>query len=155
MFADSDTAPIQVRLLREGQLYVVPDWLPPAYAAEFQAAQLTAQRRGRPLWRRDSTRVLYADEAGIGEGALRFVRGRVLYSYEGRDWTYLNFDSDWQDDFTIMIKPGLARRMAEAGRPADGFEGRKVEVYGLVHNENGPAVELTSGAAIRIIPETE
>lgn len=152
-FAAGTTEPLQVRLIEQGHLSILPDRLPAAFDDRFRAAQLTAQVTARGLWASQSLRVLYADDAGEGEGQLRFVRGRVRYAYEGRDCTYLNFGPDYTTDFTIMIKPRLARQMSEAGMPPSAFEGRLVEVYGLIHDENGPAVELTSGANIRIIPD--
>ncbi|GGD06791.1 hypothetical protein [Aquisalinus flavus] len=152
-FAEDTTEPLQVRLIEQGHLSILPDQLPAAFDDRFRAAQLTAQVTGRGVWATESLRVLYADDAGEGEGQLRFVRGRVRYAYEGRDWTYLNFGRDYRTDFTIMIKPRLAQKMTEAGQPPSSFEGRRIEVYGLIHQENGPAVELTSGANIRIIPD--
>jgi len=152
-FAGNSSEPVQVMLLEQGHLSILPDQLPVAFADRFRAAQLTAQVTARGLWASKSLRVLYADNADEGEGQLRFVRGRVRYAYEGRSWTYLNFGRDYKTDFTIMIKPRLARQMSEGGQPPSSFEGKRIEVYGLIHQENGPAVELTSGANIRIIPD--
>ncbi|NHK27047.1 hypothetical protein FF098_003905 [Parvularcula flava] len=152
-FAPNASEPLQVALIEQGHLSILPDQLPAAFNDRFRAAQLTAQVTDRGLWASDSLRVLYADSAGDGEGQLRFVRGRVRYAYEGRNWTYLNFGRDYKTDFTIIIKPRLARQMSEAGQPPSSFEGKRIEVYGLIHQENGPAVELTSGANIRIIPD--
>lgn len=152
-FLEGEAEPVQTALLERGRAALVPGLVPPAYDESFHAAQLSAQIARRGLWDRESTRVLYADEALRGEGQLRYVRGRVLYAYEGRDWTYLNFTNDYRTDFTIMLKPSLAKGMTEEGRPAESFAGRFIEVYGLIENINGPAIVLDDGASIRIIPD--
>lgn len=129
-------------------------WLPEEDGC-FQALlapEATARETALGLWKAD-----YA-VFGAGDPSLRsrnglyeLVEGRVISVGRGFRMIFLDFGRNVRSDFTAMIPPEVAERLAEVGMPADGFAGRRVRVRGVIEESGGPAIRLNHPAEIELI----
>lgn len=78
------------------------------------------------------------------------VTGQVTEVAEiGRRW-HLGFGADWREDFTAGLPKRTARALAKQGLDLSALQGQRVEVRGWVRFWNGPFLELTEPASIRL-----
>ncbi len=97
------------------------------------AYQVRAAQRTRDLLRLRST--------------FQIVEGRVLRVTENKGQIFVNFGSDWHEDFTVRT-----RRADWKSRPIDwkGLEGRRVQARGWIERRSGPAIELLHPSDLEI-----
>ena len=116
---------------------------------------LAIERRARAarlgIWSQPRYRVRAASDAGAGLRSFQLVEGRVRAAAMVRGRGYLNFGSDWREDFTVSIGPRDRRRFEEAGIAVEDYEGRLVRVRGWVESFNGPMIEATHPEQIEVL----
>lgn len=97
--------------------------------------------------------VAVPDETPAVIGRKALVRGRVRGTHVSKGGTYLNFGVNWKADFSVFIP---AAAWAEFQRKGTGspttFEGREVEVEGVVYEKDGPQIRVDGPAALRVLP---
>jgi micrococcal nuclease len=76
----------------------------------------------------------------------RVVRGKVHSVSLRREASFVNFAADWKSDFTVILKPALAKKLQ-----AESWIGQNVEVRGWVESYYGPAIKVTAPAQIRLL----
>ena len=108
-----------------------------------------AGRRG--IWSRSRYRVRTADEPDPGFRSFQLVEGRVRAAAVVRGRGYLNFGTNWREDFTVSIAPRDRRRFEAAGIAVEDYEGRLVRVRGWIDSFNGPMIEATHPEQIEIL----
>ena len=116
---------------------------------------LTIERRARAarlgIWSQSRYRVRAASDAGAGLRSFQLVEGRVRAAALVRGRGYLNFGSNWREDFTVSIGPRERRRFEEAGIAVEDYEGRQVRVRGWIKSFNGPMIEATHPEQIEVL----
>lgn len=130
-----------------------------ACAGALYAAERAARAAQRGVWAHEAYRILGADELGALDraaldpylGTFVLVTGRVRAAQVVRGRGYLNFGTNWRDDFTIMVPPHDLRRFGE-GALAD-YAGRHVRVRGWLKLRNGPMIEATHPEQIEVLAE--
>ena len=108
-----------------------------------------AGRRG--IWSQSRYRVRTADEPDPGFRSFQLVEGRVRAAAVVRGRGYLNFGTNWREDFTVSIAPRDRRRFEAAGIAVEDYEGRLVRVRGWIDSFNGPMIEATHPEQIEIL----
>ena len=149
-----------------GGLWLQEDWLRRALAA-FAGSPATRVRlrpsRGRiagpagasrsvdePAIRRARGRRCFASSRN---GLYELVEGRVVSVGHGSCMIFLDFGRDYRRDFTVMVSPPVAERMAAAGLPVDGLAGRRIRVRGVIEDSGGPAIRLNDPAEIEVLDD--
>ena len=74
------------------------------------------------------------------KGSLQIVQGVVYEVKKVRDKMYINFEDDWKQDFTVLIRKKNFKRFD--GVDFDLFKGQKIRVRGWVESYNGPMIEI-------------
>ena len=114
-------------------------------------AQAIAQKAG--LWAEDAHPLLGADNAALADGQFAVVEGVVQNAASVKNNVYLNFGSDWRQDFTVMIEPAVRKQLVRAGIDPLALNGQTVRVRGWVREYNGPLIELNHPAALSVLPK--
>lgn len=123
---------------------------------EFLLQEAQARSRRLGLWARDAYRPFAADDiarlrASIGRFAL--VEGRVYSIGERRDRTYLNFGTDWSNDFTVIIPKRTWAILSGRGWSAASLKGKHVRIRGVLEEWQGVAVEITAADMLEVLTE--
>ena len=121
---------------------------------ELMQAEDDARRAGRGQWSGDAFRLFDASDV---EGLLRLVgrfvvvEGRVESVTRTRQFTYLNFGSDWREDFTVSLATRVVDRAEGAAERIAALEGRTVRARGWIERRNGPAIEVGSIEEVEVL----
>ena len=124
-----------------------------ARAAEMLALERAARAARRGIWRHPFYQVRTVAEAAGLIDTFQLVEGRVMAAAVVRGRVYLNFGSDWRDDFTIAIAPRDRRRFTRAGIAPDSWGGRLVRVRGWLKRYNGPMIEANHPEQIELLAD--
>lgn len=120
---------------------------------ELLGREREARERRRGLWGLNSYRVRQADDA-TELLRLRFsfqiVEGVVKDVGESRRRIYLNFSSDWRNDFTVTVAPGDRKAFDLAGLDLKALAGKRIRVRGWLEAKNGPSIAATHPEQIEI-----
>ena len=115
---------------------------PPLVSRERAKALLALERQARlsepGLWIRHEARPVAADRARSVLDRFAIVEGRVLSVRRGFRSSFVNFEEDWREDFTVYLRRGRISRAF----PPESLEGQRVRVRGWVFYSNGPAIDL-------------
>jgi nuclease-like protein len=114
-------------------------------APELLALEDSARGQGLGLWAADRYKPASADDsARIRALAGRFalVEGRIRSIGERPQRTYLNFGSDWANDFTITIPKRTWAALRARGLTARALSGRRVRGRGVIEIWRGPTMEI-------------
>jgi micrococcal nuclease len=128
----------------------------PACARELVAQERTAREARRGLWAEAAYEARRADqpsELARYAATFQLVEGRVVRVAQVRGVTYLNFDRDWRQGFSVSLRrsdQGLLGAFAD--RPAT-LEGRLVQARGWIELKPSPTIDLSSAGLIEIIED--
>lgn len=144
---------IQGLLLANGFARVFPSERNVQMAGAMLVLEDEARTHKRGLWNDARFARLDAKEAAQGMDKLSTVEGIVRGVATVNNRTYLNFDRDWQSDFTIGLQPAIRRLLEKDGVDPLSLNGKSVRVRGWVEEYNGPFIELTHPAWLEILPD--
>jgi hypothetical protein len=111
--------------------------------APAEAAAMTAQAG---LWNLPCCRLLSADEASHRHDEWRIVRGRVAAVSLRAHTAYVNFGTDWKEDFTLSLSPTLARRLG-----AENWAEKTLLARGWLTLSGGGLIAVSNAAQIRLL----
>jgi hypothetical protein len=149
---------VQAELVRRGlaRVYSLPDTS--ACVRQLEALEETARTQELGLWRDPKTAIAPAwqtrrltahrNEFVIVEGSVRAVAAT-------RNWTFLNFGSNWRKDFTVAIASSDRRRFDGSDIALDALEGAQVRVRGWIERWNGPVIKATHPEQIEVLEAAE
>jgi Staphylococcal nuclease homologue len=122
-------------------------------APELLAIESTAREQGLGVWATDGYKPTSADDVGLRTLAGRFVliEGRIRSIGERQQRTYLNFGSDWANDFTIIIPKRTWAIMRDRGLSARALNGRRVRGRGIIEIWRGPTMEISAAEMLEIL----
>ena len=120
---------------------------------ELLAIESTAREQGLGVWATDGYKPTSADDVGLRTLAGRFVlvEGRIRSIGERQQRTYLNFGSDWANDFTIIIPKRTWAIMRDRGLSARALNGRRVRGRGVIEIWRGPTMEISAAEMLEIL----
>jgi len=137
------TAPLALTLLEQGKAQLMPlEGLP---TAGQWLAEDKARSDNKGLWSQACCGVLDAGKAENGMGSWRVVQGIITGITARRDVTYINFGADWREDFTIVVPTRIAKQLDMSA-----WQGKLLEVRGVIEWRYGPSITLTHAAQIRL-----
>ena len=84
-------------------------------------------------------------------GTFQVVEGTVRNAAEVRGTVYLNFGRDWRTDFTVMLRPKVARLFIKQGLAPLSWNGRTIRVRGWLKKRNGPMIEATHPEQVELL----
>lgn len=150
---------LQRRMLEEGlaRVYTFPDNR--SCAAALLAAEQKARKDRRGIWRDPYYAVRKAGDAEALErleGRFELVEGAVVSAALVRNRLYLNFGSDYREDFTVTVNErdiklfqrtepwaSLLRQEGSSGRDIRGLAGTPLRIRGWLGRYNGPEIVAT------------
>lgn len=141
---------VNKKLLQEGfaVLYTYPPNI--KYVDSLVKAQKQARQEKKGLW--GGNQVVSHQQADNYINQIRTVRGRVLNTYKSEKCTYLNFGSNYKEDFTVVIFNNTLDYFHQQGiKPVNFYKGKLVEVSGRIREYNGPEIIVNSPEEIRTI----
>lgn len=142
---------LQGELLREGLARVATGPDSRAEARRMQKIEAEARQARRGLWGSPVYAVASPTTVRDRVGSFAVVEGQVIAARRVKDRVYLNFGSDWRDDFTVTIGAPALPLFADAGLDPLALAGRSVRVRGWVERYNGPAIEATHPEQIELL----
>jgi endonuclease YncB( thermonuclease family) len=142
---------LQGELLREGLARVATGPDSRAAARRMQEIEAEARQARRGLWGSPVYAVASPTTVRDRVGSFAVVEGQVIATRRVKDRVYLNFGSDWRDDFTVTIAAPALPLFAEAGLDPLALAGQSVRVRGWVERYNGPAIEATHPEQIELL----
>ena len=84
-------------------------------------------------------------------GRFAIVEGRVKTVGVRPRRTYLNFGTNWGQDFTVFVDRGDIARFERAEIDLNGLEGRRVRVRGWIRDDRGPALHMTNPEQLELV----
>ncbi len=144
----------QGEMLRRGlaRVYTFPDNR--ACVADLLAREAAAREEGLGMWSLDTYRIINANELdrlNSREGSYELIEGRVREAKLINGRVYLNFGTDYREDFTVTISPRDMKLFRDAGVDPTDYEGRIVRARGWVRLFNGPSIDATHPEQIEVI----
>ncbi len=127
-----------------------------ACVAELLERESASREARLGLWADPQETILPAGSPGrllAKAGRFVIVEGEVLSVGERRRRTYLDFGSNWNEDFTVIVSGSDRDRIAEAGVTFGDLQGHTIRVRGWVLEERGPAIMVTHPEQIEIVEE--
>ncbi|MTH96921.1 hypothetical protein [Roseibium sp. RKSG952] len=162
IFAGPDGAGLlQAALLREGDALLQPDTGSDDCLEALRAAEWTARRSAKGLWQ-DPVPLYGAnrpDSMAAAEGSYILAFGRLVSLGKTRSTRYLNFGRHWKTDFTVSwqvsLDPLVESHLQRSGVSLEALGGQLIEVRGIVEMRDGPHIELTHPAQLRVYQTQE
>ena len=115
------------------------------------AEEVAARRASRGIWPDPHYRVRAATEEQWVFDRFELVEGWVVDAARVRGRIYLNFGTNWRDDFTVTIAPEDVQRFRDGGMNPLDLEGRSIRVRGWVYPRNGPMIDLDHPEQIELL----
>lgn len=120
----------------------------------LQRLERIARDARKGLWRKGTYSITKADEPGKLSkrlGSYQLVQGRVTSVGKVRQWTFLNFSSDWRSDFTVAIRAMDRKQFLKRGPELASLKGKRVLVRGWIERWNGPVIKATHTEQIEML----
>jgi len=127
----------------------------PALAAAMLAGEADARAAGRGLWRQADYGIRTALQPDRIPAGFQLVEGRVLAIGESANSLFLNFGTDWRQDFTAVIERRDRGGFPEGLRSLQSMQGRFVRVRGSVFRYGGPAIRVRHRYAIEVLEQEQ
>jgi endonuclease YncB( thermonuclease family) len=142
---------IQGAMIQQGYVRVHTWRDDKTHAAALLRLEESARTARRGLWAEAYYAVRNPQTIAASVGSFQIVQGRIVDAAIVRKRVYLNFGSDWREDFTISIAPKDAKRFERAGISLAGLSGVRVRARGLIRRQNGPILYLDHPEALEIL----
>ncbi len=120
-------------------------------ASELYAAEAEARKKRSGIWASGFYAVRMPDELDDAVGTFQIVMGRVVSAAIKNGRGYIDFGSDWREDFKVTISPNDMKRFRDAGVDPRNYAGLTLRVRGFVERLGGPAIEVASPEGIEVI----
>lgn len=137
-----DGTPVQAAILARGLALARPE---PGYLGcleSLAAAEAPARAMRLGIWADLPVKARDTAELLARAGHFCVVSGRVETVGNRKRVAYLNFGRNWRQDMTVIVDGPVRDALAEAGRPVADLTGRDVMVRGVIHEADGPAIDV-------------
>ncbi len=143
---------VQEYMIQYGHAFLFPGSKSTATIKQLYLSEDQAKRNKLGLWGIGAYKVESAlNTDKIRPGWFQIVRGKVYAAKKVKNKTYLNFEENWREDFTIEISGKILSTMKNQGLDTQNFAGKTIEVRGWVEWAGGPKIILSSPNRLRII----
>jgi endonuclease YncB( thermonuclease family) len=140
---------LQTALLAAGAARVSPQSDEEALLDAYFAAEDAARVAGRGLWGLRAYAVRETTDESHAFG-FQIYRGLVRSTGENKGRIFLNFGDNFRTDLTATMTKGAFRRWRRQDA-LQTYEGRTVELRGLVDWINGPSIEMRHERQLRFL----
>jgi micrococcal nuclease len=140
---------VNAKLVEEG--FAVTYTQPPniKYADLFIKLQREARKQRRGLW--GAYEVVDHTMAHRYINQIRTVKGKVLKTYRSKRCIFLNFGSNYKNDFTIVIFNSSLKNFYSQGiDPLVFYNGKTIEASGRIKEYNGPEIIVNAPTEIEV-----
>lgn len=142
---------VQGAMLRDGWARVYTFIDNRAAVPEMLAEERAARAALRGIWADPYYRVRSALDDRWTFDRYELVEGVVVDAARVRGRVYLNFGTNWRDDFTVAIAPEDVARFRRSGLDPLSLEGRAIRVRGWLYPRNGPMIDADHPEQIEIL----
>lgn len=141
---------VNAKLIEEG--LAVTYTYPPnvKYTDLFVNLQQDARKNKKGLWGVYET--INSSQAENYINQVRTVTGKVVSTSQSKKCLYLNFGTNYKEDFTVVIFKNSLQLFFDKGiQPQNFYTGKTVEVSGRIRKYNGPEIIVSTPGEIRVI----
>lgn len=142
---------LQIAMLKRGlaRVDIAPDR--PECSKALYDAERVARANHYGIWALNAYTLRTPETVGAYVGTFQIVEGKVADAVVKGGRAYLNFGTDWRNDFTVTITPeDMAAFRAAHVNPRD-YKGQTVRVRGMVQSYNRPEIEIALPDDIEVI----
>lgn len=153
MDGETPTTWLQGEMLRLGmaRVYSFPDNR--ALVTEMLAHERDARMARRGIWADPFYAIRNPDPDVLGGllGTFQLIEGRVVAAATVKGSVYLNFGTDWRQDFTVAIDRRALKSFTDGPLDPASLSGRSIRVRGWLSNYNGPMIKATHPEQIEVL----
>lgn len=145
---------VQGRMVEEGEARATSFADARTCAAELVALEAAARDAGIGLWANPAYAVREAWKSGAltrDLGSYQIVEGLVKEAVDRKRRIYLDFGTDWREDFSVSIEPRDRHLFEEAGVDLLALTGKRVRVRGWIESASGPTIRLTLPEQLEVL----
>jgi len=142
---------VQEELLKNGfaYVYIVDD--SELLVNELYNAEKVAIASHAGIWKRKVlTSLEIKDKTYALKNKFVVIEGKIHNVYEGRKNTYINFEEDWQTDFSISIEKQDTQKFEELD--FNTLIGKNIRVRGFLESYNGPFIKVSHKGQLQVLP---
>jgi len=141
---DDRRVSLQRQLVANGLALAHPDENNGGCIQPLLIAEKMARNAGSGIWNTGKFAIMASTDKDWQSRTNRYqlVTGRVLSVGNTRSRTYLNFGTDWKEDFTVVIAKKRIKRFIKAYGDLAALAGRIVRVRGWLVSNRGPMIEV-------------
>lgn len=122
-------------------------------ASVLLAIEAQAQGGRLGIWAHPYYAIRRPEQTDTLIDSFQIVEGRVQAADRVRNRVYLNFGTNWRDDFTVSVATRDVDVFTAAGIDLLDLEGRTVRVRGWLNRRNGPMIEIDHPEQIEIVED--
>ncbi|MEN3931589.1 thermonuclease family protein [Microvirga sp. W0021] len=143
------------KLVRKGQAIVSAREKTRLCTPQLLESEKEAREGKFGLWATNSfTPIAATDIQTLKEknGQFVLVYGTIINIGERKNWTYLNFGTNWKNDLAAMIPAGIWGKLKETGLSVNEIKGRTVLLRGTVKFSDhwGPSIEIQATELLQL-----
>ncbi len=147
---------LTLELVKTGLAIVDPKEADQLCNAHLRTSEQEARSNRVGLWSNPTNHpveVRNTSELLQREGRFTLVTGRILTIGIRKNWVYLNFGRDWQNDFTATIPISIWRKLDSRQINEQKLKGKTVLLRGVLRHWKGPSMEITTPDSIEMFDE--
>jgi len=142
---------IQEAMALKGLAFVYPTQDHFEFVDDLYRVESEARENKQGFWANSKWAIVNDKEAATLKDRFAIVEGRIKKISTRNNTIYLNFGSDWREDFTIAIESFRRREFSKLGINPMQWSGQNVRVRGWIRDYNGPFIEIYHPSQIEMI----
>ncbi len=152
LYANSERRWVQQELVSAGLAIVHPARDSQACGALLLAAEKVARDKNVGIWGYSKPIIMNVDDENWQSRvqSYQLVEGKVISVGETKTRTYLNFGTNWDDDFTVIVAKKHIKRFKKVFGDLKLLSGKFVRARGWMINSRGPMIEIYHPGQIEI-----
>ncbi len=120
---------------------------------EMLAIEAEARRSRRGIWSHPFYSIRQPQELERYLDTFQLVEGRIVDIATIRGRMYLNFGTDWREDFTVSISPQDVDPFLALGIQFESLIEERIRVRGWVYRRYGPMIDATYPEQVEILTD--
>ncbi len=135
---------LQEELVKYGLAIVHPEKDGDECTILLLSAEIDARKMRRGIWKSDNPVIMKANDIDwqARSNSYQLVEGKVVSVGKTRKRVYLNFGTNWQEDFTVVIANKYIKRFKDGIGDFDTLAGKTIRIRGWLASDRGPLIEV-------------
>ena len=142
---------LQKKLLELGYARVKTTNTEQSALAELLKIEAAARSQNKGIWALKAFSPLSTNKLKEKMDRFQIVEGTILDTANVRGTVYLNFGSNWREDFTIKLTSDARHGFPDKGKGLLDLKGQQVRIRGWLFWENGPMISLYNPGQLEIL----